>query len=132
MKRSVYIRFMVIFSICTIGYLISFFGLLKFDLEGASSGGKSLLAMVPAVFVAGMFWASIFAIKRSDEYLLQSHARKLLYALVPTLLFTFFWGFGEAFAGWPDFPMLLVVPLYLTIWTALVVWGALRGEWASE
>ena len=88
--------------------------------------------MIPAVFVAGMFFVSIYAIKRSDEYLLQSHARKLLYALVPTLLFTFFWGFGEAFAGWPDFPMLLVVPIYLSIWTALIVWGVIKGEWASE
>ncbi len=73
--------------------------------RGVGGPPAVILALLPAICVAGIFWAMArLLIEESDEYLRMLLVRQLLVASGLTLTVATFWGFLEEFGFAPHVP----------------------------
>ena len=66
------------------------------------------LALFPVVLVVWGLWAILRLIASTDELERKIQVEGLVFAVVPTTLLTFAYGFLEEFAGFPRVPMFAV------------------------
>lgn len=96
--------------------------------NGFSAPVKYLIALVPAIAIWVAIWSQTRLLRETDEYQRRLLTDASLIALAFTMAFSTGWGFLEANAGIPHFPLLLILPAFYLFFglIRLVLW--MRNE----
>lgn len=110
-------------------YVVSCFAV-PFAIERWAVQGVALyaLAVLPALPIGLVLVVLGRWLRETDEYIRARQVEALLYGWTITGFFTIAYGFLEAFAGAPDYPLMMVLPMFFgaygLAWTFL--WWAGR------
>ena len=93
-------------AIASAGYVATLLlAVMQIEKRGVDGPPAVILALLPAICVAGIFWAMTrLLIEERDEYLRMLLVRQLLMASGLTLVVATFWGFLEQFEFVPHVP----------------------------
>jgi len=105
-KNSMRRRYIRRIVISTSGYVATLLlAVFLIEKRGVDGLPAIILALLPAVCVAGVFWAMArLLVEEQDEYLRSLLVRQLLVASGLTLTVATFWGFLEEFGFAPHVP----------------------------
>jgi putative oxidoreductase len=81
-------------------------------LDGLSSPVRLSFAALVALPIAVQIWATLVAMRDSDEYLRAIMARRFIIAAGAAFAIFSAWGLAESYAGAPHAPGWLVYPLF--------------------
>jgi putative flippase GtrA len=112
-------RYMWRIGISMAGYVVTLLlAVVLIEKMGLDGPPAVIIALLPAICVAGVFWAMArLLIEEQDEYLRMLLVRQLLVATGLTLTVATFWGFLEQFEFVPHVPA----------WYAILVFFAGQG-----
>ncbi len=87
-----------------------------------------LAAMAPALPIGAVILVLGRWLRETDEYIRARHTEAMLYGWGFTGFFTVGYGFLEEFAGAPDYPLVMVLPMFLGLYGVARLFLGWRGR----